>query len=132
MSSFQGFPPDYAPMVGYPSNRRRAVFQVQQGDTLPAVEYALAGNDLDASHLNLAGASVDFVFYQLKSDSAVTTKTAEIVDAETNRVRYQWQAGDTDTPGDYVCEFKVTYADGAVLTFPRGGVLTLEILGGLT
>jgi Rib/alpha/Esp surface antigen-like repeat protein len=54
-----------------------------------------------------------------------------VVDAETDRVSYAWQAGDTDTPGDYMAEWEVTYEDGKKKTFPVAGPLPLEIIGDL-
>jgi hypothetical protein len=131
MSNFQGFPPNYSPVLGYPNNRRRAVFQVRKGDTLPPIEYTLDGNDMEAAHPNLAGASVKFIYTQLISGATPTIKTATVVDAESNRVKYQWLAGDTATVGDYLCEFEVTYADATKKTFPAAGPLTLEIIADL-
>lgn len=43
---------------------------------------------------------------------------ATITDLAASIVSYQWQAGDTDVAGVYRQEWEVTYAAGAVETFP--------------
>lgn len=130
----------------------QADFNIRQGDVLPPVRFligfpyryylesaglydlysfpdAIAQNitELDTEHPTLEGADVLFVYQQLVSESERFEKTATIVDAATNRVEYQWEDGDTDVAGDYVCEFIVTYPDDKVMRFPRRGPLSLRI-----
>jgi hypothetical protein len=50
----------------------------------------------------------------LKIDAAMVIETAD-----EGRVRYDWQAADTDTAGRYYGEIQVTFSGGAVETFPN-------------
>jgi len=42
-------------------------------------------------------------------------------------IAYAWTPSDTDLAGRYQAEFKVTYADGAIETFPNRGFITVII-----
>jgi len=46
-------------------------------------------------------------------------------------VSYTWVAGDTDTPGDYVAEWEVTFGGGVIESFPRPGFIHVTIEGDL-
>lgn len=39
----------------------------------------------------------------------------------------QYMPADTDTAGRFEAEFEVTYADGAVETFPNDGFIVVQI-----
>ena len=53
---------------------------------------------------------------------------AVIVDNAGGSVRYDWQSGDTDTPGLYDGEFKIT-ANGLPISFPSLGFIPINVLG---
>jgi hypothetical protein len=53
------------------------------------------------------------------------------VDASKALAQFAWAPGDTDVPGLYRAEFKVTFGDGKVEKFPNGDYLDLEILADL-
>jgi hypothetical protein len=43
-------------------------------------------------------------------------------------VSYDWLPGDTDNSGEHKAEFKVTYADGRIETFPNNGFIHIPII----
>ena len=45
-----------------------------------------------------------------------------------NRMRYEWAAGDTDTPGEYEAEFELTFPGGLKRTFPASEKQALIVL----
>jgi len=55
-----------------------------------------------------------------ENNEIVIDSVAEIVDVETNEIRYQWQAGDTDIPGNYWVEFHVAFNNGDFFKIPAG------------
>lgn len=105
-----------------------ATFYLKRNDTAPSLLYVLSPSTID-----LTGA--DVVFNMRASDKTlkIDRAAAVVVTATgTPTVRYDWQAGDTDTSGAYLFEFEVTYSGGGVETFRNNGsdeVFILEDLG---
>lgn len=101
------------------------IFYIKEGDTSPALLYTLSPT------VDLTGASVVFNM-RLRSDGSVkvSRQAAVIVSPATDGVvRYDWDADDTDTAGEYQAEFEVTYADSTVETFPNKDFITVKIDG---
>ncbi len=97
------------------------IFSIKRGDTSPAVRYALLPATID-----LAGANVQF---QMRSRFGVTIVDlpAVIITDLPPVVQYNWQAIDTATAGQFEAEFRVTYADGAIETFPNTEFIQIRI-----
>lgn len=93
-------------------------FTIKRGDTDPALRYALQPETVD-----LSGASVVF-----NMTGRVVRAPARIVSASPPVVEYAWQPGDTDEAGRKSAEFEVTYAGGAIGTFPNADHLVINIL----
>ena len=77
-----------------------------QNDTTP-LDVTL---DVDA---DLTGATVDFHMAQRSGDKLVVG-ACTVEDIEAKEVRYEWEAGDLDTPGVYNAEWQVTTSSGEV------------------
>jgi hypothetical protein len=46
-------------------------------------------------------------------------------------VQYDWLAGDTDTAGDYIATWQVTWPSGKTQTFPTAANLSVLVIGDL-
>ena len=104
-----------------------AHFYMKQNDTTPAIRVDLV--DANDQAVNLTGSTVVF---NMRVKPAGTVKvngaSATGVDANLGRVEYPWVAADTDTADDYEGEFQVTYAGGAVQTFPGRNYIAIHIV----
>ena len=102
-------------------------FYIKQNDTRPAIAANLT--DANAAAVNLTGATVKF---SMRVEPAGTVKvnaaTATIDDAEAGQVSYNWTASDTNTADDYEAEFQVTFAGGAVQTFPGRNWIAVNVI----
>lgn len=100
-------------------------------DRLPAVEATLGFAGGFAADLS-AALTVHFIMKSRTAPGAPKVNAvATIVDRPTGSVRYDWAAGDTDTPGVYNAEWQVTYNDGRKRTFPTLSYHTITILSDL-
>jgi hypothetical protein len=97
-------------------------FHIKRGDTAPAIRYAL-----DPTSVVLTGATVRFQMRQRNGASVVDSPAAIITATGTPTVEYVWQASDTATAGLYEAEFRVTYADSRIETFPNVGFIAVRI-----
>jgi hypothetical protein len=92
-------------------------------NTSPSVEDTIR---VDEAPFNLTGSTVRF---QMRAAGAASLKVdapATIVNAVDGEVRYDWQAGDTDTIGGYRAWWHVTLPTTAVQDTPEFGVEVLE------
>lgn len=105
-------------------------FYIRQGDTASDIADVL--RDANEQPVAVNGAAVDFVMSPLRGGPPKVDDDAQNDDdgspANKGKVRYVWEnAAQTDTPGDYLVGWKVTYASGKVQTFPNAGYLLLTI-----
>jgi hypothetical protein len=103
-----------------------STFYLKLGDTSPALRYAITPKSVD-----LTGASVQFQMRprRPRGAAAVIDAAAVVVIATgTPTVEYgEWQAANITSPGLYQAEFRVTYADGSVETFPNDEFIMVKI-----
>lgn len=100
-----------------------ATFYIKKNDTSPSLVYVLRPTTVD-----LTGA--DVVFNMRASDRTMKISRAPaviVIESGTPTVRYDWQTGDTDTAGQFLFEFEVTYSSGAIETFRNDGYDTVLI-----
>lgn len=65
---------------------------------------------------------------RLHVSRALTELDADVDGTPTSgNVIYEWQPGDTDTAGWYDYEWRVTFSDGEVATFPSQNYLLMHI-----
>lgn len=99
-------------------------FYVKQGDLLPVIEATL--KDSNAQPVPLAGCTVKFHMRPRSGGTvkinALATKIDDNVTPSTRGiVQYPWTGTDTDTAGNFDCEWEVTTAGGHTITFPNPG-----------
>lgn len=98
----------------------KEVFKVGRGDTLPSIKIKattkISGKVVPVP--NLAGGTVVFTMTDAQGTKVVDRAPATLEDAANAVLRYDWQAEDTDTAGEYDAEFEITVA-GKVLTIPN-------------
>lgn len=97
--------------------RKAPDFHIKQNDTAPAIAEQLF--DGLGVVVNLSGASVKFMMEAPGAGTPKVNAAATITDAALGKVSYTWLAANTDTPGDYLACWQVTFSGGAVETFPN-------------
>lgn len=108
-----------------------ADFTLKTGDTAPSLVVTL--NDTKGAVIDLTGATVVFTMRRVPTEIPVfSNRSATVLSIPNRLVEYAWQAGDTDTPGHYLGEFKVTYANGKPGRFPSSRYISIEIMESLS
>ena len=98
-------------------------FTIKRGDTSPALRFALLPDSV-----SLAGATVRFQM-RARGGGTVIDRSAEILTVfEPAVVAHLWAPGETETPGRYEAEFRVTYLDGRTETFPNLGFIEVFVI----
>lgn len=105
-----------------------ALFRIKSGDTRPFFAVTLTYSD--GSAVSLSGASV---LFKMRDDagSLKVNAAATITDAAAGQCEYRPTAADTDTPGSYLAEWQVTFADTTIQTFPTRGHDRVKVIGDL-
>ena len=105
-----------------------ADFALKEGDLVPSITATL--EDSDGTPIDITGADVTFVMRAIRGDAPIIEAVATNLQAgagTTGQVRYDWQVGDTDTPGGYDAEWRVEFAEGFG-TIPSNRYIAVEIL----
>jgi hypothetical protein len=105
--------------------RRAPDFYLTANDTSPSIAYQLL--DGLGAPVVLTGAAVEF-HMQAPGSAVKVNAAATITDATLGKVRYDFLAANTDTPGDYLARWQVVYSGGAIESFPDGDLLKVRIL----
>jgi hypothetical protein len=106
-------------------------FYIKQNDTSPSLRAVL--KDGDDIAIDLTGATVRFHMREIGGNNAAVDADAQIVaPSASGIVQYDWDNGDTATIGSYQAEFEVTFAGGAIETFPNSGYIRVEITDDIT
>ena len=105
-------------------------FYIKQHDTREPV--VAVCQDANGNAIDLTGATVKFNMKSGSGTLVVNDSThTSLVTAASGIVKYQWQAADTATAGDYTAEFQITFSDGRILTFPNTGNFNVHITADL-
>ena len=100
-------------------------FYIKTGDLAPAIQAALA--DALGNPINLQGATVNFLLREPGSATVLINRPAVVQDFLNGIVQYNWQAGDTATPGSYIAEWQVIFPVGAPMTVPNLGYIDVVV-----
>lgn len=89
-----------------------------QHDLQPA--YAVTLTDSTGGAINVTGATIRFTMAPVDSTALTVNRSTAvtITSATAGQFEYRWQAGNTDSTGDYLVEFEVTPASGGKFTVP--------------
>lgn len=107
-----------------------ADFTLKAHDRLPSIRatFTTAGAAVDLT----TATTVTFIMKVKTGGAAAKVNApATVVDPTSGIVRYDWAAGDTDTPGDYQAEWQVTWSSGQKQTFPTLTYHSISILADL-
>lgn len=97
-----------------------ADWSMKANDLLPSIQAALTSNGVA---VDLTNATVKFIMRAADANWVPATGAAKVnspgvvVNASGGIVRYDWAAGDTSAPGNYVAEWQVSIG-GKAETFP--------------
>lgn len=101
-------------------------YQQKKGDTGPPLDMVLYEG---AAPADLTTASTIRFLMRDENDAQKINALCTVLGAATaGTVRYAWQAADTDTEKRYRAEVQVTYADGTIVTYPKRGYLTIDVV----
>jgi hypothetical protein len=104
---------------------------MKQNDTWPPLGDATTPvvlKDDTGAAINLTGATVKLFIRKADGTGTPLNRTVTIVTPANGTVRYDWVATDTDTAGDYVMEYQITFGDGKIATVPTEGYITLQVI----
>lgn len=97
-------------------------FIIKRGDTSPALRFALLPDSV-----SLAGAMVRFQM-RARGGATLIDRPAQIETIFAPAVVvHRWTPGDTEHAGRFEAEFRVTYLDGTVETFPNLGFIEVFV-----
>lgn len=98
-----------------------------QGDTGPSINGTLRLTRTEAP-LDLTNATA--VRFQMRQDNDrryTVDATASIVgDPEDGAVLYEWEDGDLNVAGDYICQWEITWSDGKIQTTEPANTITVR------
>jgi len=98
-----------------------------QGNTGPDITATIHLSDPETSAVDLATV-VTVKFQMRKSDDRRFTvnAAADVVNAGQGAVKYSWQTNDLSVPGDYECQWELTFLDGKVITTAHPNDITVR------
>lgn len=93
-------------------------FSIKKGNTLPRLKSTLRYNN--GQPVVLTGAQLlEFIYKPARSEAPAVVRTGTILNYLQGEVEYEWTPADTAVPGNYVAEWRVTFAGGGQLSVPN-------------
>lgn len=103
-----------------------ADFTAKQGDSAPTWEDTLTYSNGEA--VDLEGATVELMLRNLAAAAPLTpTGELTVVNAKGGQIAYRPSKADTASAGSLMGNWHVTFPDGAEMTFPTEGYLSITI-----
>lgn len=96
-------------------------FEIKQGNTSPFLETVLLDVDGPVDLTTADHVELRMVLCRHPRTVVLNDVVTDFVADATGTVWYEWQTGDTDTPGKYEIEWTVVYPTGLIVTFPSLG-----------
>jgi hypothetical protein len=97
-------------------------FDIGVGDLFPSIRAVLHDTDPATGLsrvMDLTGCTVRFNLRARGAAEAAVDQPATIIDTTGGVVEYEWQPGDTDTPGDYLRRWRGLTASGKPFSVPN-------------
>lgn len=109
----------------------RPDFYLKAGDTDSVMSAVLRDANYEA--VDIQGATVEFILRALAGGPALIHRSASVeqsgdgTDGSMGAVEFVWQTGETNTSGLFLGEWRVTFADSSVQTYPNVGYILVLI-----
>lgn len=100
---------------------------IKQGDLFPPIDDIV--KDENDVVVDVTGATIQFSMREAREPSSVKISLANgsVVNGAQGKIRYQPAGTDTDTPGTYEAEFRVTPLIGNPMRVPTTGYITVVV-----
>lgn len=95
-----------------------------QGDTAPPIRSQIRKED--DTPKDLTGVTVKFQMRKSDDKRYTVDAAASVDDADEGRVSYSWAPNDLAVPGDYICQWELTFGDGRVQTTEPPNEITVR------
>jgi acyl-coenzyme A thioesterase PaaI-like protein len=107
-----------------------ADFSIKAHDLLPVVQATLTHADGSPLDLTLS-TNVRFIMRSQTGTVKVAADAEVVIPGSSGVVRYDWEVGDTDTPGAYQAEWEITWQSGKKQTVPTLSYHSIDVLADL-
>ena len=107
-------------------------WKIKKGDRKPELQVQLI-NAANNAAIDLSAASGVKFYMKNRSTGTLTVNgaAATVTDAANGKVKYSWDADDTTTAGDFLCEFKIDWGSSLYQTVPVLTNLVVKIVDDL-
>jgi hypothetical protein len=112
----------------------KADFEIKRGDLLPVIQATLRQENDKGEMVVIdlrTAISVHFILRNMGTNQLKTRALADILDAINGVVRYNWVTADTNTVGNYRCEWEILWPGSPTSkpqTVPTDSYNTVDIL----
>ena len=100
---------------------------IKQSDLFPPIDEIV--KDENNVVVDVTGATIAFSMRKARDPTSIKINLAvgSVTNGPLGKIRYQMAGTDTDTPGTYQAEFRVTPAAGNPMRVPTDGYITVVV-----